>query len=601
MSVTFQSGISLTSGVRLTAPISIITINTQPANSNASITTTGSTVTYSVDASITRGAQIFYQWEKQESTGGGWSNIAGATANSYTTPSLVYADDVGDLYRCVINGTLGAWSVTSNTANTLMTSPTVPNSAHIVSYTNPFNLITVYGASTGNSPIFLQGYPFGTVTSDYIDAIVYEPNYPYFTYYIGLKQGSYTGFSVDSAGAIDGDLATYPRTFTIGGNTLEMFYDGVFGYFYRGDWNSYLQNQENQTISLVYDPNSQGYYPYEILKPMTYSNSGSYFTGANADAYAGAVFGILKSDYLSSVYYDYNTNYTYVRMKNGTYSIGGTSVTVTNGAIGSDTNGSTKKFTFDGNLYTLTFNSSSSMYRVSTDVMSLATKEQTGYFYSVSYDPSQNQSQGGGGGGGGAAGGPYVAETDYTNNGGPPGLSFGGPPGGPYNVTVFDAGWSNTTGRSAIYGLTTGAVLNVVINGTSAALTLTSGWTNFGPGSYASATSSVGGLQGAISSVSFSAGTEINVVFGMWGGGGGQSQVQFGISSSDTAAIAAASALTTGSKVKVKQGSSSATVTLSSGFTTFPAGPGTTGFSATTVESNQYFASGFDMVTSIVI
>ena len=76
------------------------TITTQPANQTACV---GSPATFSVVAS---GAGLTYQWRKNG------SNIAGATAASYTIPSVV-AGDAGNYDVVVTSGC----SVTSNTAS----------------------------------------------------------------------------------------------------------------------------------------------------------------------------------------------------------------------------------------------------------------------------------------------------------------------------------------------------------------------------------------------------------------------------------------------------------------------------------------------------
>lgn len=74
-------------------------ILTQPQNTVGIV---GYTATFSIDA-------IFastYQWQKQESGIGAWSNISGATSNTYTTGVLSIASDNGDKYRCVLEGSV---------------------------------------------------------------------------------------------------------------------------------------------------------------------------------------------------------------------------------------------------------------------------------------------------------------------------------------------------------------------------------------------------------------------------------------------------------------------------------------------------------------
>ncbi|MBZ5675069.1 MAG: immunoglobulin domain-containing protein [Acidobacteriia bacterium] len=69
----------------------------------------GQTATFSVTAS---GLNLSYQWQSMPS-GGSFSNIAGATSSSYTTP-VTNASDSGTQFRCVVTNPQG--SATSNPA-----------------------------------------------------------------------------------------------------------------------------------------------------------------------------------------------------------------------------------------------------------------------------------------------------------------------------------------------------------------------------------------------------------------------------------------------------------------------------------------------------
>lgn len=95
---------------RVNLNFGIITITSQPTV-NASYLS-GQTATMSVSATITYGT-ISYQWQKNESGSGTWSNISGATSSSYTTPTLGQSADNGDSYRCVLTSP-SASTVTSN-------------------------------------------------------------------------------------------------------------------------------------------------------------------------------------------------------------------------------------------------------------------------------------------------------------------------------------------------------------------------------------------------------------------------------------------------------------------------------------------------------
>jgi hypothetical protein len=104
---------------------------TGPNNTAANQKTT---VTFSVSASLSGVPPNFsYQWQKQESSGGDWFNLATASGVSYTTPSLVYGADNNDLYRCIVSDLSGIAvnsPLTSSSAtlsiNTALISATLP-------------------------------------------------------------------------------------------------------------------------------------------------------------------------------------------------------------------------------------------------------------------------------------------------------------------------------------------------------------------------------------------------------------------------------------------------------------------------------------------
>ena len=99
-------------------PVSVITITSQPTNQAAS----GGAATFSVTATVTGGATLSYQWQKQEGGSGSFTNVSGATSSSLALSGLTNADDNGDVYRVVVSATGGAQSVTSDAA-TLTVAP----------------------------------------------------------------------------------------------------------------------------------------------------------------------------------------------------------------------------------------------------------------------------------------------------------------------------------------------------------------------------------------------------------------------------------------------------------------------------------------------
>ena len=63
---------------------------------------------------------VTYQWERSDDAGSNWASVGGATSASYTTPTVTYAVDNQDLYRCKIDA-VGASSsaYTNNVALTV--------------------------------------------------------------------------------------------------------------------------------------------------------------------------------------------------------------------------------------------------------------------------------------------------------------------------------------------------------------------------------------------------------------------------------------------------------------------------------------------------
>jgi hypothetical protein len=94
----------------------VITITTQPVDVTVDLSdSTTDTATFSVVASATGSGAVTYQWQKQESGAGAWSNVTNATSASYTTGVLTVADDNTDKYRVVVS-TVGGADATSTAA-----------------------------------------------------------------------------------------------------------------------------------------------------------------------------------------------------------------------------------------------------------------------------------------------------------------------------------------------------------------------------------------------------------------------------------------------------------------------------------------------------
>jgi len=89
-------------------------ITQQPVNV---LTSAGQTATFSVSV---LGVGLSYQWQSMPSGANSFSNIAGATSNSYTSPSLALTDNATQ-FRCVVTNAQG--SVSSNSASLTVGAP----------------------------------------------------------------------------------------------------------------------------------------------------------------------------------------------------------------------------------------------------------------------------------------------------------------------------------------------------------------------------------------------------------------------------------------------------------------------------------------------
>jgi hypothetical protein len=98
----------------------IITISSQPSNQTA----VNGSASFSVSASFTNSATPSYQWQKQESGSGSFSNVSGETGSTLTLSGLTNATDNGDVYRVVVSASGGAESVTSSIATLTVAAPT---------------------------------------------------------------------------------------------------------------------------------------------------------------------------------------------------------------------------------------------------------------------------------------------------------------------------------------------------------------------------------------------------------------------------------------------------------------------------------------------
>ncbi len=107
-------------------------IATHPTDQTASA---GATATFTVSATTVQHATLSYQWQKQESGAGAWSNISGATSASLAV--VTTEADNTDKYRCVVSNVFG--SETSNAATLTVTD--AQYLTEMPSGTNPIRLV----------------------------------------------------------------------------------------------------------------------------------------------------------------------------------------------------------------------------------------------------------------------------------------------------------------------------------------------------------------------------------------------------------------------------------------------------------------------------
>ena len=74
-------------------------ITAQPSNPTAN---EGATASFSISTTSSSGTPT-YQWERSDDNGSNYTEVAGATNASYTTPTLVHANDDEDRYRCKVS------------------------------------------------------------------------------------------------------------------------------------------------------------------------------------------------------------------------------------------------------------------------------------------------------------------------------------------------------------------------------------------------------------------------------------------------------------------------------------------------------------------
>lgn len=129
----------------LTASCTPASISNQPANVSVCA---GNNASFSIGSAGT--APLQYQW--QVNTGSGWTNIAGATGNTYSFTAL--ASQNGYQYRVIVTGNCAPTNATSNAA-TLTVQPATAISAQPASVSScPGTAASFSVATTGGTPTY---------------------------------------------------------------------------------------------------------------------------------------------------------------------------------------------------------------------------------------------------------------------------------------------------------------------------------------------------------------------------------------------------------------------------------------------------------------
>jgi len=334
---------------------------------------------------------------------------------------------------------------------------TTPNS--IVDATineNGYDWYGAYDYTTGYVNFGISD--FGTVTSDYFYAIVYQGDgFNTSQNNIALNDGSYTGFTVTN-GAIDGDLQSYPRVFTFGGQNYTFTRSAQGYYFAYGDPLN-VTTQVGSTITTVYNPAIQpSLTPNSIIVGQYTTVGPTTYYGADKTGALG--YGTIVSDYLTEVS---NANSsTNIRLAPGTY----TGFTVdSNGLIDGD-NSTARTFSVNGvnAVFTVAGSAPNYLYTNMGNPFSLQIAN-LGITLAAAYDPAAQPVPGSG---------EFVSGNMTVGNGGPinnqygwqqysyGSVTFPNYPTGPLVRIYYESGGINTTTIeffSGTYGAT-------VVNGT---------------------------------------------------------------------------------------------------------------------------------------
>ncbi len=109
-----------------------------------------------------------YQWQISQNGGSTWSNINGATLNTYTTPNLQYPADSGTQYRAIVNVACDGSSATSSVATVTLTAPVNTASGVIMNDTFPGTTFRDVGPLTSTHSVWYTGNATPSASSDLV-------------------------------------------------------------------------------------------------------------------------------------------------------------------------------------------------------------------------------------------------------------------------------------------------------------------------------------------------------------------------------------------------------------------------------------------------
>jgi hypothetical protein len=154
---------SITSSDALLTVVRVITILSQPQSTSV---VEGNTATLSISATITSGT-LQYQWQISTDAGVNFSDINGATSNTYTTPIAVFPSVPSRRYRVVLSAN-NATTITSNAAIvTVNESEFVSPPASVTVTIDPDTLKTYTRRPVVTTAAFVSEYTGSTHFSSY--------------------------------------------------------------------------------------------------------------------------------------------------------------------------------------------------------------------------------------------------------------------------------------------------------------------------------------------------------------------------------------------------------------------------------------------------